>query len=193
MIREYFLDVKRIMIEYNKYQTIYQAKYELSLKDTTISHLNNMMISLNEKSDAQSKQIAELLSYAENAKDKLNTVIEIVRESVNDVVVPATNDDLSELVLILISEDETFYTVSCIQKKRQAITVKYVQRKHADKNMTVLYEMLMQPNSKNMWHRFKEYVRTHEHLKTCIELKSASFSVKDKTIVSSTNVITIFN
>ena len=120
-------------------------------------------------------------------------MIEIVRESVNNVVVPATNNELRELVLILISEDETFYTVLCIQKKRQAITVKYVQRKHTDKNMTVLYEMLMQPNSKNMWHRFKEYVRTHEHLKTCIELKSASFSVKDKTIVSSTNVITIFN
>ena len=39
MIREYFLDLKRIMTEYAMYQMVYQSKYDLSLKDTTIGQL----------------------------------------------------------------------------------------------------------------------------------------------------------
>ena len=35
-IREYFIDMKRIMTEYNMYQTVYRAKYELCTKDSTI-------------------------------------------------------------------------------------------------------------------------------------------------------------
>ena len=193
MIREYFFNMNRIMIEYNMYQTIYQAKYELSVKDTTIGSLNNMMVCLTEKTDAQSKQITELLCHAQNTTEKLNTVIDIVRESAQDVVVPADNNTLSELVLIMISEDEMFYTVSCMQKKRRTVTVKNIQRKYGDKNMTVVYEMLMQPNSKNMWHRFKEYVRTHEHLNSVVVLKSSSCVVKDKRIVPSTEISTIFD
>ena len=61
MIREYFIDMKRIMTEYNMYQKVYVSKYELSIKDTSIEQLNRMVVSLHEKSDAQMKQNEELL------------------------------------------------------------------------------------------------------------------------------------
>ena len=50
MIREYFLDLKHIMMEYNMYQTVYRAKYELCMKDSVIGELRNDMHTLMEKS-----------------------------------------------------------------------------------------------------------------------------------------------
>ena len=47
MIREFFLDLKHIMTEYNMYQTVYsiqsRAQAQLMLKDTVISKLNEKM------------------------------------------------------------------------------------------------------------------------------------------------------
>ena len=57
MIREYFLDLKRIMTEYNIYQMVYRSKYELCTKDSAIDKLCNDMHTLIEKSDYQTKQL----------------------------------------------------------------------------------------------------------------------------------------
>ena len=58
MIREYFLDLKRIMTEYNMYQTVYRAKYELCVKDYTIGELRNDIHALLDKTDNQSQQLS---------------------------------------------------------------------------------------------------------------------------------------
>ena len=57
LIREYFLDLKRIMTEYNMYQMVYRAKHELCIKDSTIGELRNDIHTLIKKSDYQSNQI----------------------------------------------------------------------------------------------------------------------------------------
>ena len=39
MVREYFLDLKRIMMEYNMYLAVYRSKRELSFKECKITCL----------------------------------------------------------------------------------------------------------------------------------------------------------
>ena len=57
LIREYFLDLKRIMTEYNMYQMVYRAKHELCIKDSTIGELRNDIHTLIKKSDYHINQI----------------------------------------------------------------------------------------------------------------------------------------
>jgi len=56
MIREYFLDLKRIMTEYNMYQAVYRSTLALCIKDTRIDELIMKM-------DQQNTKIGYACSY----------------------------------------------------------------------------------------------------------------------------------
>ena len=206
IIREYFLDLNHIMTEYNMYQTVYQSKSQLSIKDTTIEKLNNMILSLHAKSDdllakneIQSQQFTQkfdaLLNHAQSTETKLTTVIDLVRNTAEDVVVPANDTELGELVIIMANATLTFFTVSCIQQKRRSATIQYMKRQHSDKDLSLFHEMNMRPNSKNLWHRFKEYVRTDADLSSHVSLLKTSFELNGEnndTIVRPERIIAIF-
>ena len=55
MIRDYFLDLKRIITEYIMYQTVYRAQHKLSIKDTVIEELRNDIQTLMKNSETQMK------------------------------------------------------------------------------------------------------------------------------------------
>ena len=72
MIREFFVDLKRIMIEFNMYQTVYNAKCELNLKDTTIGQLNAKVDYVIQQNEIQSKKL-DMMSrlFYKDADDKV--------------------------------------------------------------------------------------------------------------------------
>jgi hypothetical protein len=83
-------------------------------------------------------------------------------ENTKDVtVVPAMDDQLEEIVIVMIIEDEKFYCIFCVQKRSRKVMIRENKSKHSDKNLSVLCEIECKPNSKNVWHRFKDYVKIH--------------------------------
>lgn len=180
MVREFLLDLKRILSEYTMYARVYRDKYQLSIKDSTIDKL--------------SIQITELLSHARNTTKKLDTVIGIVRKTEEDVVVPAESPMLHETVILMVSEDKTFYAVRCVQNARRAATIRQTREQYRDRNLTVLTEMKSKPNAKNILHRFKQCIRGDEDLSVLITFSSfgTTFEVLDKEAMRPTDVIDMF-
>ena len=192
MIREYFLELYRAVNEYMDYQRDYQnmkvlanQRNLLELKDTKIDQLSV-------KIDRQSEQIAELLGYSRDSSKKLTKVMSLVENTKDVVVVPAMDDQLEEIVIVMISEDEKFYCISCVQKRSRKVTIRENKSKHSDKNLSVLCEIESKPNSKNVWHRFKDYVKLH-HLQCQVKLSWTSFMLKENSSLTPTDVVNLFN
>ena len=57
MIREFFLDLKRFMMEYAMYQIVYRTKFELCMKDSRIDELHGKLQTLITKTDQQNQQL----------------------------------------------------------------------------------------------------------------------------------------
>ena len=59
IIREYFLDLKRVITEYTKYQIMYRTKFELCTKDSSIDELRGNIQELIKKTDKQNQQLEQ--------------------------------------------------------------------------------------------------------------------------------------
>ena len=59
IIREYFLDLKRVITEYTKYQIMYRTKFELCIKDSSIDELRSNIQALIKRTDKQNLQLEQ--------------------------------------------------------------------------------------------------------------------------------------
>ena len=53
----------------------------------------------------------------------MSSVILLVEGTKQDVVVPANNDELQEIVIIMTSQDKQLFVVSCVQKLNKKVTI----------------------------------------------------------------------
>jgi uncharacterized coiled-coil protein SlyX len=90
---DYYLLLEKIIKLYNDYQSGYLKKV-LSTKDAKIDELIKQNNVQNQKIDAQSAQIAELLGYAKDTRDTLDEVQDELAETKNTL--DDVQDDLTE-------------------------------------------------------------------------------------------------
>ena len=94
MVREYFLDLKRIMMEYNMYLAVYRSKRELNSKECKITCLVEDMKS-------QREQMNELIMRSERTESKMDRVMDTMTRIEDKVVLPAQNPKVKELMVIM--------------------------------------------------------------------------------------------
>ena len=102
IICEYFLDLKRIMMEYNcyMYQTVYCAKLELCTKDCKIDELCNDIHTLMETTQGD---IHALMEKRDIQIQKLEMMSEfLIKETDNKVIEVEAKRKKQELVVLRI-------------------------------------------------------------------------------------------
>ena len=147
-IREYFLDLKHIMTEYEMYQSVYRAKYDLSLKDSTIGALSGKLDhvigqnnALLEQNDIQSKKLDMLsrLFY----KDTDNKVLDV-----------NTKEKKQELVVLQNKKDPK----QCEVLRGQVNHVNH-QLKRKQDDMELVGKIDTYKNPINLFNRFSETIK----------------------------------
>ena len=131
MIREFFLDLKRILTEYNKYQTVYRSQLraheQLIMKDSQIQELRNDIHLLMEKSDFQATQLKVQYQQLEGQSQQLE-----VQTQQLDV----QSQQLDVLSKLLYKEsDDKVLDIECTQKKQELVVL---QNKDDPNNCVVL-------------------------------------------------------
>ena len=161
MIREYFLDLKRIMTEYNIYQTVYRSKYDLCLKDTTIGALRNDIHTLIEKSDHQSQQL-EIQSQQMQIQTEQLKIQSQIMQMLSNILLKETDDKVvdvkdklkkQELVILQHKTEPTRLEVL----RGQLNHVNQVKRKRND--MEVVGKIDSYKNPINLFNRFNESIK----------------------------------
>ena len=147
-IREYFLDLKHIMTEYDMYQSVYRAKYDLSLKDSTIGTLSGKLDhvigqnnALLEQNDIQSKKL-DLLSRL-FYKDTDNKVLDV-----------NTKEKKQELVVLQNKKDPK----QCEVLRGQVNHVNH-QLKRKQDDMELVGKIDTYKNPINLFNRFSETIK----------------------------------
>ena len=131
MIREFFLDLKHILTEYNKYQTVYRSQLraheQLIMKDSQIQELRNDIHLLMEKSDFQATQLKVQYQQLEGQSQQLE-----VQTQQLDV----QSQQLDVLSKLLYKEsDDKVLDIECTQKKQELVVL---QNKDDPNNCVVL-------------------------------------------------------
>ena len=162
MIREYFIDLKRIMTEYNMYQKVYASKYELSIKDTSIKQLNAMVLSLHEKSDNQTKQNQELLvkndtliEISQIQSQKLDMLSQILHKESNDKVLPVKEKTKTQELVILQKRSDPKHC----EVLRGQLNHLNSQLKRKQDDMDVVGKISTYKNPINLFNRFGDYLK----------------------------------
>ena len=192
-IREYFLDMYRAVSEYMDYQRDYQNMMVIVNQRNLLKYKDARIDELNLKMDKQSEEIAQLLGYSKDTSTKLTSVLSLVTTTKKDVVVPAENALLQEIVILMVSADECFFVVSCVQKRNRKVTIRENKNKHSDKDLTVLCEIESKPNAKNILHRFKDYIKTHGLYDQIKVSTTSSFILKETCSMKPDDIATLFN
>ena len=179
MVREYFLDLKRLMVEYNMYLSVYRSKSELSLKECKITCLIEEMRSQREQMNElimQSKKTeTEITQQNMDMKHTLDRVMDTVTRIEDKVVLPAQNPKVKELMVIMhSSEDPTMYVALRTQLKYKKEAIKQC-RKHNGNHFEEAFEILSYQNPRNLFHRFKDYVQADATLKASVNFRRTMF------------------
>ena len=155
MIREYFLDLKRIMTEYAMYQTVYQAKYDLSLKDTTIGNLYSKLDHVIQQNDELLKQNKQLFGQNETQCAKLDMLSRLFyKDTDNKVLDVATKRKKQELVILQNKKDPSL----CEVLRGQANHVNQ-QLKKKRNDMEIVGKIDTYKNPINLYNRFGEAIK----------------------------------
>ena len=162
MIREYFLDLKRIMTEYNMYQMVYRSKYELCTKDSTIDRLCNDMHTLIEKSDYQTKQL-EVQSQQLNVQSqqlnvqsqKLEMLSNILMKEMDNKVIGVEEKQKKQELVVLRNKNEP--TRIEVLRGQQNHVNQQLKRKIND--MEVVGKIDSYKNPINLLNRFNESIK----------------------------------
>ena len=148
MIREYFLDLKHILTEYNMYHAVYRSKHALCIKDTRIDELLIKMDQQTEKIDAQSERIGL-------QSEKLDMLARILYKETDNKVVDVTEKKKKQELVILQNKKNPN---QCEVLRGQVKHVeKQVKRKHND--MTVVGKIDSYKNPVNLFNRFSETIK----------------------------------
>jgi hypothetical protein len=168
-IREYFIDMKRIMTEYNMYQTVYRAKYELCTKDSTIGELRNDIHTLIEKSEFQTKQNEELLIRNEfqtkqNEElillnqfqcQKLDMLSRIMHKESDDKVLPVKQRSKTQELVVLQKKSDPSY---CEVLRGQLNHINSQMKRKRD-DMEIVGKISTYKNPINLYNRFGDYLK----------------------------------
>ena len=131
-IREYFLDLKNIMTEYNMYLAVYHSMKKIESVQT------------------QNEDIQQVLD------DVMNTVT-----SVEDkVVLPAQDPHVHELMVLMYSVTNDKYMVLRTQERNKKAAMKQCRRTNGV-DFDEVFCLISYQNPRNLFHRFKDHVRTH--------------------------------
>ena len=141
IIREYFLDLKRIMMEYNMYQTVYRAKLELCTKDCKIDQLRNDIHILIDKTDTQTRKL-EMLSEL------------LLKETDNKVIDVEAKKKKQEFVVL-----RNKYEPTQIEVLRGQTNHVNQQLKRKKLNMEVVGKIDTYKNPINLLNRFDESIK----------------------------------
>ena len=162
LIREYFLDLKHILTEYNMYQTVYRAKYDLCLKDTTIGALRNDIHTLIEKSEVQSMQLevqsqqlevqSQQLKIQSSKMEMLSNIL--MKETDNKVLDVNETKKKQELVVLRNKNEPTRIEVL----RGQTYHVNQ-QLKRKINDMEVVGKIDSYKNPINLFNRFNESIK----------------------------------
>jgi hypothetical protein len=186
MVREYFLDLKRIMVEYNMYLSVYRSKSELSLKECKITCLieemrsqreqMNELIMQSKKTETEiTQQNVEMKQQNTDMKHTLDRVMDTVTRIEDKVVLPAQNPKVKELMVIMhSSEDRTMYIALRTQLKYKKEAIKQC-RKHNGSHFEEAFEILSYQNPRNLFHRFKDYVQADATLRASVKFRRTMF------------------
>ena len=128
-------------MEYNMYQSVYRAKYELCIKDSTIGELHNDIHILMEKSDIQTQKL-EILSNL------------LMKETDNKVVDVHAKQKKQELVVLRNKNEPTQIEFL----RGQVYHVNHqVKRKRND--MEIVGKIDSYKNPINLFNRFNESIK----------------------------------
>ena len=109
-IREFFLDLKHIMTEYNMYQMVYRiqsrVQAQLMHKDTVISKLNEKMDHMIVQNNGLAKQNDGLAKQLDIQEKKLDTLSRIMHVESNHKVLDVKNTQKKQELVILQKKDD---------------------------------------------------------------------------------------
>lgn len=154
-IREYFIDMKRIMTEYNMYQTVYRAKYELCTKDSTIGELRNDIHTLIEKSEFQTKQNEELILLNQFQCQKLDMLSRIMHKESDDKVLPVKQRSKTQELVVLQKKSDPSY---CEVLRGQLNHINSQMKRKRD-DMEIVGKISTYKNPINLYNRFGDYLK----------------------------------
>ena len=148
MIREYFIDMKRIMTEYNMYQKVYASKYEMSIKDTSIKQLTKQNKELLVKNDA-------LLEISQIQSQKLDMLSQILHKESNDKVLPVKEKTKTQELVILQKRSDPKHC----EVLRGQLNHLNSQLKRKQDDMDVVGKISTYKNPINLFNRFGDYLK----------------------------------
>ena len=154
MIREYFLDLKRIMIEYVMYQTVYRSKHELSIKDTMIGDLRNDIQTLIKNSELQTKKLHEKL---DTQSQKLDIMTQILYKETENKVIDVTEKHKKQELVVLRKKMEP----NQIEVLRGQVNHVNQTLKRKQNDMEVVGKIESYKNPINLFNRFGESIKMH--------------------------------
>ena len=155
LIREYFLDLKRIMTEYNMYQMVYRAKHELCIKDSTIGELRNDIHALIKKSDYQINQIEAQTQQLNVQSQKLEMLSNILMKETDNKVIDVNEKLKKQELVVLRSKNEP----TQIEVLRGQLNHVNNQLKRKRNDMEVVGKIDGYKNPINLLNRFNESIK----------------------------------
>ena len=148
LIREYFLDLKRIMTEYNMYQTVYRSQLQLCMKDTKIDQICKQLEIQSEQLSMQSKQMNMQTQKLEMLSNLL------LKETDNKVIDVEEKQKKQELVVLRNKNEPT--QIEVLRGQLNHVN-QQVKRKRND--MEVVGKIDTYKNPINLLNRFNESIK----------------------------------
>ena len=166
MIRDYFLDLKRIITEYIMYQTVYRAQHKLSIKDTVIEELRNDIQTLMKNSETQMKnseiqiknsevQAKQLNEKLDIQSQKLDMMAQILYKETDNKVVDVTEKNKKQELVVLRKRTEP----EKIEVLRGQVNHVNQTLKRKLNDMEVVGKINTYKNPINLFNRFGESIK----------------------------------
>ena len=154
-IREFFLDLKRLMTEYLMYVTVYNSKYELSMKDTTIGHLNAKVDYVITQNDALLQQNSALFRQNEIQGKKLDLMSSLFYKDTDDKVLGVESKQKKQELAVLRNKNDP---TQCEVVRGQVTHVNH-QLKRKRNDMELVAKIDSYKNPINLYNRFGETIK----------------------------------
>ena len=148
MIREYFLDLKRIMTEYNTYQMVYRSKFELCVKDTKIDQIFNQM-------EIQTEQLSIQSAQMNVQTQKLEMLSNLLLKEMDNKVIDVEEKQKKQELVVLRNKNEP----TQIEVLRGQLNHVNQQLKRKRNEMEVVGKIDTYKNPINLLNRFNESIK----------------------------------
>ena len=154
-IREFFLDLKRLMTEYLMYVTVYNSKYELSLKDTTIGRLNAKVDHVITQNDVLLQQNDALFEQNEIQSKKLDMMSRLFYKDADDKVLEVESKQKKQELVVLRNKNDP----SQCEVVRGQVNHVNQQLKRKQNDMELVAKIDSYKNPINLYNRFGETIK----------------------------------